>query len=85
MRIAREFGDGSAVDLRDVRRLVFIEEGLDLRQRIDEIVCEVGVRGLAYHDQQSNAVLDDRGQFIRPVTDTFVAGKCDPGVSAAVF
>lgn len=51
----------------------------------DEGPGELRIRGSADHNQQGHAILDDRSQFVRLVTDAAIMGNGHPATLADVF
>ena len=78
IRVNGRFGCGWSIHFGNERRVVPFQKTEDTVFRCDEGVGELRIRRVADHDQQSDAVLDDRREFVGFVTDAAVVGDCYP-------
>ena len=84
-RIARKIGWRGAIHLGNERWLMHTEKCFDLWQRRHKMLRKLGIRRLADHDEQSNAMLHDRLALIDFVADALVVGDRDAAFGAAIF
>jgi hypothetical protein len=84
-RRLRQVGRRRAVHLQDHRRRVRVEHGFDPPHRPHEVMGQLGIRRLAYHDHQPHAEVLDRGQLVGHVADAAVVGDGHAAGRAAVL
>ena len=85
LRLARKLGGVWSIHLRNVRRMMRVQEFLDPGNRVDEVFCKLCQGNLANDDKQRNAVLDYGGKLVRCVADAFVVSERDAVVASAVL